>query len=205
MNLREQQAETARRLIRSAALAAFVENGYAGATMSEIAERAGVARQTVYNLFESKATLLIAVIDDRVRGAEERSQEDDHQAVREAASPNEMIELFARSTAGIAERSLPVLRIAYEAAAMDGEVAKQLQMNEERRFQAQAFFVDVLETRGFLRTDIPIDELKRGFWLLASPQLLVTATDSAWTIEAYIAWLTQTVKGYLLPSQETPT
>lgn len=199
MNLREQQAETARALIRSAALAAFVENGYAGATMSEIAERAGVARQTLYNLFESKATLLIAVIDDRVRGVEERSQEDDHQAVREAAGPNEMIELFARSTAGIAQRSLPVLRIAYEAAAMDGEVAKQLQMNEERRFQAQSFFIDVLDTRGFLRTDIPIDELKRGFWLLASPQLLVTATDSAWTIDTYIAWLTQTVKGYLLP------
>ncbi|MGA7270854.1 MAG: hypothetical protein WB239_07260, partial [Acidimicrobiia bacterium] len=77
--------------------------------------------------------------------------------------------------------------------------------NEERRFQAQAFFVDVLETRGFLRTDIPIDELKRGFWLLASPQLLVTATDSAWTIDTYIAWLTQTVRGYLLPSQETTT
>lgn len=199
MNLREQQAETARELIRSAALAAFVENGYAGATMSEIAERAGVARQTLYNLFESKASLLIAVINDRVEGVEERSQEDDHQAVHQATDPHEMIERFATSTGGIAERSLPVLRIAYEAAAMDGEVAKQLQLNEERRFRAQSFFIDLLDTKGFLRTDIPIEELKRGFWLLASPQLLVTATESAWTIDTYIAWLAQTVKGYLLP------
>jgi AcrR family transcriptional regulator len=205
MNLREQQAEMARKLIRSAALTAFVEDGYAGATMSEIAQRADVARQTLYNLFESKASLLIAVINDRVRGVEERSQEDDHQTVRESTDPYEMIERFARSTAGIAERSLPVLRIAYEAAAMDGEVAKQLQMNEERRFQAQSFFVDLLDARGFLRTDIPIDELKRGFWLLASPQLLVTATESAWTIDTYIAWLTQTVKGYLLPPREGRT
>lgn len=167
--------------------------------MSEIADRAGVARQTLYNLFESKASLLIAVINDRVRGAEQRSQENDHRRVLQADDPDEMIELFARSTAGIAERSLPVLRIAYEAAAMDGEVAKQLQISEEDRFQAQSFFIDALAAKGFLRTDMPIDELKRGFWLIASPQLVVSATQSAWTIDSYIAWLEQTVKGFLLP------
>lgn len=202
MNLREQQANTARKLIASAALEAFLEDGFVATTMSDIAERAGVARQTVYNLFESKAALLIAAIGDRVEGSEQRSRAEDHQAVRDADSPDEMIELFARSSAGVAERALPVLRIAYEAAVIDGEVAKQLQLNEEHRYQAQSFFIDTLEAKGFLRTDIPTAELKRGFWLLASPQTLVTAIDSGWSIDTYITWLTQAVRGLLLsPSQ----
>lgn len=202
MNLREKQANTARKLIASAALEAFLEDGFVATTMSDIAERAGVARQTVYNLFESKAALLIAAIGDRVEGSEQRSRAEDHQAVRDADSPDEMIELFAGSSAGVAERALPVLRIAYEAAVIDGEAAKQLQLNEEHRYQAQSFFIDTLEAKGFLRTDIPTAELKRGFWLLASPQTLVTAIDSGWSIDTYVTWLTQAVRGLLLsPSQ----
>jgi AcrR family transcriptional regulator len=205
VSLREQQAETARALIRSAALAAFIEDGFMATTMTDIAGRAGVARQTVYNLFESKASLLIAAIADRVEGAEQRSQSTDHQAVRDAGSPEEMIDLFARSSAGVAERALPVLRIAYEAAAVDGEVAKHLERNEEQRHLAQSFFIDVLEEKGFLRTDIPIEELKQGFWLLASPLNLITAIDGGWTITTYITWLTQTAKGLLLASPGAPS
>lgn len=201
MSLREQQAETARKLIRSAALDAFTESGFAGTTMSDIAARAGVARQTVYNLFESKAALLIAAIGDRVEGAEQRSRDDDHQAIRDAGSPDEMIELFARSITGIAERALPVFRIAHEAAVIDGEVEKRLQLNEEHRYQAQSFFVDILEAKGFLRSDIPVGDLKRGFWLLTSPHNLLTAHQSGWDTDTYVTWLTQTVKGLLLPPQ----
>lgn len=169
--------------------------------MSDIAARAGVARQTVYNLFESKAALLIAAIGDRVEGAEQRSRDDDHQAIRDAGSPDEMIELFARSITGIAERALPVFRIAHEAAVIDGEVEKRLQLNEEHRYQAQSFFVDILEAKGFLRSDIPVGDLKRGFWLLTSPHNLLTAHQSGWDTDTYVTWLTQTVKGLLLPPQ----
>lgn len=194
----------ARSLIRSAALDAFIEDGYVATTMSDVAQRAGVARQTVYNLFESKAALLIAAIGDRVEGAEQRSQQDDHRAIREANSPGEMIDLFAASITGVADRALPVVRIAYEAASVDGEVAKHLQVNEEERYRAQSFFVDELHAKGFLRTDIPIEDLKRGFWLLASPQTLITATESGWTTTTYVTWLTQVVTGLLLP-RETST
>lgn len=199
MSLRKQQAEVARRLIGSAALEAFLEDGYVATTMSDIAERAGVARQTVYNLFESKAALLIAAVGDRVEGAEQRSQDEDHQEIRDADNPDRMIDLLARSSAGIAERALPVIRIAYEAAAVDGEVAKQLQLNEEHRYEAQSFFINALERKGFLRTDIPTEELNRGFWLLTSPQTLLAAHQAGWDTATYINWLKQTVKGLLLP------
>jgi TetR/AcrR family transcriptional regulator, mexJK operon transcriptional repressor len=66
VTLRDRQAETAKKMIVAAALEAFLEDGYVGTTMDDIAERAAVARRTIYNQFGSKAALLIAAINDRV-------------------------------------------------------------------------------------------------------------------------------------------
>ena len=41
----------------------FVEKGYHGATVASIAARAGVATQTVYYVFNTKAALISAAID----------------------------------------------------------------------------------------------------------------------------------------------
>jgi AcrR family transcriptional regulator len=198
VTLRDRQAETAKKLILSAALEAFLGDGYVGTTMEDIAEKAGVARRTVYNQFGSKAGLLIAVINDRVVASEERSIEADHDAVRALSDPGQMIDAFIRSHVGVAARSLPILKVTFEAALIDGEVAKAYEMNEEYRYQAQQVLVDALANRGLLRTDVPISYLKRGFWLLAGPQTLMTATDAGWDIETYANWLKDTVTGLLI-------
>ena len=198
MTLRDRQAETAKKLILSAALEAFLGDGYVGTTMEDIAEKAGVARRTVYNQFSSKAGLLIAVINDRVDAYEERSIEADHDAVRALDDAEQMIDAFIRSHVGVAARSLPILKVTFEAALIDGEVAKAYEQNEEYRYQAQQVLVDALANRGLLRTDVPISYLKRGFWLLAGPQTLITATESGWHIETYAIWLKDTVTGLLI-------
>jgi AcrR family transcriptional regulator len=56
------RAERKREAIVSAALGAFLEEGYGGAAMDAIAERAGVSKVTVYNHFGSKEALFTAVI-----------------------------------------------------------------------------------------------------------------------------------------------
>jgi hypothetical protein len=81
---------------------------------------------------------------------------------------------------------------------IDGEVAKAYEMNEEHRYQAQQVLVDALANRGLLRTDVSISYLKRGFWLLAGPQTLITATEAGWDIETYANWLKDTVTGLLI-------
>lgn len=198
VTLRDRQAETAKKLIVSAALEAFLEDGYLGTTMDDIAEKAGVARRTVYNQFGSKASLLIAVINDRVVAAEERSIEADHDAVRALDNAEEMIDAFIRGHIGVAVRSLPILKVTFEAALIDGEVAKAYEKNEEYRYQAQQVLIEALNNRGLLRNDVPIDYLKRGFWLLAGPQMLTTATDAGWDIDTYASWLKDTVTGLLI-------
>ena len=48
--------------ILSAARHSFAEHGYGATAVSEIAARAGVVEGTIYTYFESKRTLLIAVM-----------------------------------------------------------------------------------------------------------------------------------------------
>ena len=52
-----------REAIIAAAMTLFVEAGYATASMEEIARRAGVAKQTLYNHFGSKQVLFQAIVE----------------------------------------------------------------------------------------------------------------------------------------------
>lgn len=199
MTLRDRQTEQSRQLIVSAAIDCFLEDGYVSTTMDDIAERAAVARRTIYNQFGSKAALLVAAINDRVVGSEERSQKSDQDSVRALDDPRQIIEAFIRIHVGIARRSLPLLKVTFEAATIDGEVGKEYEKNEEYRYQAQQVLIDAMNQKGLLRTDVPLDYLKRGFWLLAGPQMLITATSAGWDIDTYARWLQDTVSGLLLP------
>ena len=201
MTLRDRQAEHARWLIVRAAIDLFVERGYVGTTMDDIAERAAVARRTIYNQFGSKAALLIAAINDRAVGSEERSQDSDQEAVRQLDRPDQIIRAFIRAHVGVARRSLPILEVTYEAAAVDEEVAHEYDRNEETRYEMQQLLIQILSEKGLLRTDVSIDYLKRGFWLLAGPSMLIAATRAGWDIDTYARWLEDTVTGLLIDRQ----
>ena len=61
MGLREVKKERARRAILDAAREMFFSRGFDGTTIEEIAEEAEVAVGTVYNYFDSKSTLILAI------------------------------------------------------------------------------------------------------------------------------------------------
>jgi TetR/AcrR family transcriptional repressor of mexJK operon len=64
-----------REAILAAALAAFLEDGYAGSSVNRIAESAGVSIKTLYRHFDDKDDLFVAVINAACKataGAEER-------------------------------------------------------------------------------------------------------------------------------------
>ena len=64
----ERSSERRHREIREAAVGAFLASGYEGATMEEIAVRAGVSKQTVYKHFTDKqhlfADIVLSTTDD---------------------------------------------------------------------------------------------------------------------------------------------
>jgi TetR/AcrR family transcriptional regulator of autoinduction and epiphytic fitness len=60
-------AERSEAAILAAARALFLEAGYDGANLDQVARRAGVARQTVYNRFGSKEAMFRAMVEDHWR------------------------------------------------------------------------------------------------------------------------------------------
>ncbi|WP_205856881.1 TetR/AcrR family transcriptional regulator [Phytoactinopolyspora endophytica] len=83
-----------RATILEAARAVFLSNGYAGASMDEIAARAAVSKPTVYKNFGDKQGLFTAIITGDISEAEQRSQ-----TFVEALSRSEDIEVSLRKFA----------------------------------------------------------------------------------------------------------
>ena len=68
--LRNTQALETRRRIRTAARRLFSEQGFTSTTIAEIAAAAGVSAATVYAAFESKAGIVVAMLEDLEEDAE---------------------------------------------------------------------------------------------------------------------------------------
>lgn len=68
------RAERKRRDILLAAREQFLANGYAGTSITEVAARADASKVTVYRHFADKESLFVAVIEDAIAQAEDRSR-----------------------------------------------------------------------------------------------------------------------------------
>lgn len=198
MSLRDRQKEEGRRIIREAAGELFIANGYTGTTMRAIAERAGVAEATLYNLFRTKAELLLDVFRDRVMGAGETSLHIAHQRIGSLSDPFEMIDLFCETDRLVTTRALPLLRVVLQAAAIDEDVAKHAEAQEAFRYEDQTFLLEALTTHGHLRKDKPYEQLKRGLWLVAAPELALKALDAGWDMETFSEWKAEALQALLL-------
>ena len=68
------RTERKRRAILQEAEALFLDRGFVGASVEEVAVRAAVSKQTVYKQFESKAALFVAVVQGMTGLASDRVQ-----------------------------------------------------------------------------------------------------------------------------------
>jgi AcrR family transcriptional regulator len=63
---RTERSEQNRALLLDAARDVFLERGYQGATLEQIAERAGFTKGAVYSRFDGKADLFLALLGSRI-------------------------------------------------------------------------------------------------------------------------------------------
>lgn len=89
---RQQKKAESRRRILESAREIFFRDGFMAANLDEVAEKAGVAKGTLYRYFESKADLYVAVLADNGDAFTERM----HEAIASAESGIEQVEGIAR-------------------------------------------------------------------------------------------------------------
>lgn len=194
---RAQAAETREDIVNSA-LKIFLETGYAGTTIIAIAAAAGVAVETIYRRFGSKAALFKAVVEAAIAGGAARAAVPPEQrpAVRAMIAepdPRRVLELHAATQPGIHARAGPLYRVLIEAAGSDPELADVWNQLEAQRLTGMRRMAERLKSLSGMRQELSLDEAGDILWTvnsLAVYNLLVV--QRGWSPERYRDWITST-------------
>ena len=199
---RRARAARTRRAILDASCAEFLERGYHGATIASIAARAGVAPQTVYFVFHTKADLVSAVIDDRVLGPD--APEDPEasawwEAMVSAPTAAAVLEGFVRGAAPLLGRAAPVSEVVRAAAATDDEVRAIHEQHDSLQRAAYRRVVELAAARGALGHALTIDTATDVLLTLCGDGVWVQLTaDRGWTADQVVEWLVTAVPTAIL-------
>ena len=118
---RRDQAEATRADIAAAARQLFLERGWAGTRVRDVAAAAGVAEPTVYAVYGSKAGLALALIDAVAEAADLGAQEADLAAA--ADDPAGQLAAMARFDRRLFEHGGDVLGLLHDAGRSEPDLA----------------------------------------------------------------------------------
>lgn len=199
--VREEQARRTRARIVQAADELFRERGYARATMKDIAERAGVARDTVHAVFGNKAALIPAIIDLRLVPDESVAHVADSsegQAVMNETDPARQLELFADFITRLNVALRPVFEVIRNAAANEPAVEAALAAVESNRMATMRRYAGWFASRGPLR--VTEDEAAETVFAVVSPHVgQLLCEELGWSRQKHAAWVADALKRMLLP------
>jgi len=190
--LREQAALRTRLLITRAAKATFEQQGWSGATLAAIAERAGSSLSTVEALFGTKAVLLRAAVDYAIRGDIDplpiRGREITNQ-IETAPGAVSMLELHSGHLRAVHGRSAHLAFVVEQAAKSDKHVAALWrQMNENRRDGIEWATRTLLAKPGV--DHLHAADVRTTFWVALDWGTYRVLTDHArLTADGYQQWI----------------
>jgi AcrR family transcriptional regulator len=199
--VRDEQAARTRSRILEAAAELFLERGYARTTMKDIADRAGVARDTVHAVFGGKPRLLTALIDLRLvpDGSGMSARETpDARAIRDEVDQGSQIELLAGWLAQLSTRIRPIFEILRTASAVEPEAAQVFAEMDQHRLNNMRTYAKWIAARGPLR--VSTKQAGEIIWTLASPDVgRMLCDELRWTEAQHGRWLAETLNRSLLP------
>jgi len=201
------QAAQTRMDVLTAARELFPERGYAGTTINEIATAAGVAVETIYRSFGSKAALFRGVLEAAIAGGAERATMPPEQrpAVRKMAEepdPRHVLELHAATQPGIHARTGPYDRVLREAASADPDRADVWRQLEAQRLTGMRRLAQRLQDLGALRSGLSVEKARDILWTVNSHAVYdLLVVQRGWPPERYRDWIVATNVHALLVQQ----
>ena len=197
---RREAAARTRAAILAAARELFTERGYAATSMTAIAERAGVALDTVYAAAGRKPELARLLIETAISGTDQAvpaEQRDYVRAIQAASDASTKIAIYAAAITAIAPRMALVLGIIQQAVPDEPELAALWQQIAERRAANMRLFVADLATVAPLRLDP--GEAADIIWATNAAELYqLLVGQRGWTPERYERFLADTWQRLLL-------
>jgi AcrR family transcriptional regulator len=211
---RGDRARETRRRIVTAARELFVETGYGASSLQEVAQRAGVAVQTIYFVFGNKRALLKEVVDTTITGDDERvpvMQRPWFQESLRAATAEEQLRLHVHGTVKILERTAPITKVVETAMAIDPQVAELWPLDGDARarplwpdttwpprYRGHLAAAEALVTKTGARAGITAERAADLLYGLLSPSLYLTfVRDRDWSSTEWEDWAYQTLRTQL--------
>jgi AcrR family transcriptional regulator len=193
---KRERAEQTRARIVEAAYRLFTQHGYEATTMKAVADEAGVAVQTVYFTFHTKAALVMAIEVRAVGGEDQEWREQQQRQLMEERDPRNVVALWVAGSATVLSRITAFVALLGANLQMDTESVERRARERDRWFQ---LLIDRL---------VALDALKPG--LVPSRALdvarAVTRVESyedltrrwGWTEQEWVEWMSGVLARELL-------
>lgn len=191
---RQEQAAATKDRIASAARRLFRERGYGATTMAAIAKEAGVAEPTVYAVFGSKKSFLLALRQQMHAEVELPRLTAEAKAAADASGK---LEAWAKLLRSQMERSYDVIAAHREAARVDPAAAEEyLSVLDSRAAVMHEF---VAELASDLAAELDARSATDILWALSNEEIYrELVQERGWPPDRYETWMARTLRGQLL-------
>lgn len=200
-NKQADKARQTRRRITRAAHDLFVEHGYGATTLQDVADRAGVAVQTIYFTFGNKRSLLKEVVDTTIAGDDQPVATMDRPwfgEVLAAGTAAAGLRRLVQGTGQVIGRFAPIIEVLRTATAIDPEVTGLWPREVDMRFSVQAAAAKALMAKPGARAGVPAEHAADLLYGLLSPELyLLYVRDRGWTPGRWEDWVYDTLRSQL--------
>lgn len=197
-SLRAEAADETRARILATAKDLFNRHGIDGVTITEIADRSGVAGSTVYAIFKSKEGILRGLMEQSLFGRKFQSAQ---QILEGIDDPVEMIALTSHVARAIYDSESSDLGLLRSASEFSPALRKIEQEFEHTRYEMQEERLHRLFAAGRAIKGITLEEGRRILWMYTSREVYrMLVIDGGWPPDRYQEWLSQTLVAALVES-----
>lgn len=194
--LAERHAAVTRQTILRAARELFRERGYGATTAKALAERAGVAVQTIYTAFGSKAGVASALVE---LATAESGILELARRFPEVREPGEAIALIVGIRRRLRERAGETIAAMREGAAIEPALRVAWEEGRRQRREGQLLLMRRLEEQGALADGLDAARAADITGALTADEVAdVLVEQGGWSYDEYEAWLVASLKRLLL-------
>jgi Transcriptional regulator len=194
---RRDRARATRLRITKAAYALFCDRGYAGTTMADIADAAGVAVQTVYFTFHTKSELLSGTYDFAVLGEGERLPPEKQAWYGKMTAEPDVTNALRHMVEGVGAiltRATPLDTVVRASAGSDPDTARVRAFHERWRAEGFRTMLELLRPKSALRTGVSPERATHLLLLYLGMDIYrVLVHDFGWTHNDWVDWTVATV------------
>lgn len=191
--VRAEAAARTRSDIIAAARSGFAAHGYAGTTMTSIADAADVNVDTIYAAVGTKPDLLRLVLETAISGTDDAVpalERDYVRRLRSAPSARQKLQAYASALAEILPRLAPIEAVLDEAARQVPALADLADELHGRRAENMGSLADELLATGEIRPGLSRDEIADVVWVTNSATFYrLVMSRPGWTPNRFGEWL----------------